>query len=119
MRIQVYLKRPRQNPEAKGSKVFIKYLESKGWYCAKLGGGKYTVGWPDYYCYHPHFHHRWLEMKAKGGKLRSSQIARFKRLAAAGDKVYVIEVGDDKEKLSQYAILFADYDNWRVFIRNE
>ena len=106
---------PRKNLESSGAKKFINFLQSKGWSCWKLGGGKFTVGWPDYYCYHKNFGHRWVETKVKNRKLRPSQVKKFREFAAAGDKIYVIEVNHSNEEL--YAVLFADYDNWRVFIR--
>jgi len=104
-------KKKNPKPEAAGSNRLMNYMQAKGWLCMKLGGSKFTVGWPDYYCYHPRHGHRWVEMKAPGEKLRDSQIKRFTKMAAAGDKIFVCEDRD------HYDRLLRPRDNWRQYKR--
>lgn len=102
-------KQPRTQSEAKGAKKLISLMESREWLCMKLGGGKFTVGWPDWYCYHERWGHRWVETKTIKGKLRPSQITRFIRMSVAGDKIFVLTNEKD------YMKLFREHDNWRMF----
>lgn len=85
-------------------------MVSKGWVCDKIGGGKYTVGWPDYWCWHPVHGERWVEMKAPGGKLRPSQIKRFSRWAKKGILVFICTDDTDYEKL------FKDWSDWEMYV---
>ena len=87
----------------------IRHMKLKGWAVFKVGAGKFVAGWPDYYCYH-HLHgHRWIETKNKGEKLTPAQKKRFKMLAEAGDKIFVLEIEE------HYQRLFRDKDNWRHY----
>jgi hypothetical protein len=97
-------------PETKGALRIRKKLEGKGWYVGKIGGGPYTIGWPDFFCCHVLHGHRWIETKVPGRKLRASQVKRFTELADKGEKIYVMY--DEKD----YMVLFRDNDNWRKFI---
>ncbi len=100
---------PKTQPEAAGARRLMKLMKSRGWLCMKLGGGKYTVGWPDWYCYHPKWGHKWIETKTIKGKLSRSQITRFIKMSLAGDKIYILTNERD------YMKLFRNYDNWRMF----
>lgn len=102
--------KPKGNPEALGAARLIKFMRAKGWSCWKVGAGKYVSGWPDYYCHHPIFCHRWIETKTLKGKLSSSQIKRFGELKKSGDKVFVLT--DE----THYPRLFKQ-PNWEQFIR--
>ncbi len=104
-------KKPRgPQPESIGARKLITLMVSKGWLCDKIGGGKYTAGWPDYWCYHRAHGFRWVETKAPGGRLRGSQLKRFSRWKKKGIKVFICEDDTDYEKL------FKDYDNWELYI---
>lgn len=104
----------RKTPETTGSIGIIRKMRERGWYCGKIGGGKYNKGWPDWYCYHTNFGHRWLEMKAGSNKLTAYQKKRFNELYKAGDKIYVLNVEKPIDLL--YREIFADNDNWRMFL---
>lgn len=104
-------KKPRGQPEALGARRLVRHMEARGWMCDKLGGGPFTVGWPDYYCFHPQHGERWIETKAPGGKLSRSQTKRFSRWAAKGIKIFVME--DE----TTYNRLFQEGDNWRQYLR--
>ena len=103
-------KQPRSQPESKAAKRLCNYMEARGWGVWKVGAGKYVSGWPDYYAFHPQHGHRWIETKAPGGKLRGSQIKRFRSMTKAGDSIFVLE--DEKT----YARLFQPA-NWELYIR--
>ncbi len=103
-------RKPRGKPEAKGANRLCNYMRARGWGIWKIGGSKYTVGWPDYYAYHPQHGHRWIETKTKTGKLEPSQKIRFRELTDKGDKVYVLT--DEKH----YDRLFKE-PNWIMYVR--
>ena len=85
-------------------------MRARDWYIGKIGGGKFTVGWPDYYAFHRQHGHRWIETKTPGAKLRASQIERFRQLTNAGDSVYVLTDEKDYHKL-------FETPNWEQYIR--
>jgi len=111
MKYKTPRKTVKTGPEAAGARRLMKYMRAHGWGCRKLHGGKYSPGWPDYYCHHPQHGHRWVETKAKGGKVRPQQIVFFNWLNKTGDKVYILE--DE----THYYRLFKETDNWKVYIR--
>jgi len=100
----------RSGPEAKGASRLILYMRTKGWWCKKLHGGKYQSGLPDLVAMHPIYGIKWIETKADGGKLRSSQITMFKMFNQYGQKVFVLESEKD------YWKLFEKKDNWILYI---
>ncbi len=104
-------KQPKKQTESIGANRLVMYMRAHGWIIDKLGGGPYTVGWPDFFAWHPQHGLKWIETKAPGGKLRKSQIDRFKRWSRAGLDVYVLE--DE----THYRRLFAQHPNWREYIR--
>lgn len=90
-------------------KQLIAYMQSQGWLCMKLGASKFAPGWPDYYCYHQKYGHRWLEMKSQYEKLTKAQKYRFDLMSRAGDKIFVCHSKED------YITLFEEIDNWRKY----
>lgn len=102
---------PSTGPEAKGTTRLIRYMIARGWGCMKVGGGKYNTGWPDWYCYHHTYGHRWIEMKKDKGRLSPSQIKRFIKMNKMGDKIFVLR--DERD----YKVLFREHDNWGDYLR--
>lgn len=102
--------KPKTQPESLASIKIIKYMKARSWACWKVGAGKYVSGWPDYYCVHHIFKHRWIEIKVDKNKLRASQVKRFRELTKAGDEVFVLE------NEGQYGKLFKP-PNWEEYIR--
>ena len=103
-------KKPRTQPESLAARRLVAYMRARYWYVGKIGGSKYNVGWPDYYAFHRMHGHRWIETKTPNGKLKPSQIRRFRQMTEAGDKVYVLT--DE----THYARLFGP-PNWEMYIR--
>ena len=103
-------RKPRGQPESKAANRLVQYMKARYWGIWKLGGGKFTVGWPDFYAFHRTHGHRWVETKTHEGRLRSSQIDKFRQLTDAGDSVYVLTDEKDYYKLFNNA-------NWMMFIR--
>ncbi len=101
----------RTGPEDKGSRRLRLKMQTEGWYVKKLHGGKYQSGLPDLVAMHPIHGLRWIEMKAPGGKLRSSQIHTFNLFEKHGQEVYVLESEKDYRKL------FNKKGNWLQYVR--
>ena len=100
----------RSGPEKKGQNELILFLQIKGWCIEKLHGGMYQQGFPDLYAMHPVYGDRWIEMKAKGGKLRKSQIRKFTEWSKYGKQVYVLEGSE------HYSRLFKVRGNWLNYL---
>lgn len=107
----------KSGPEATGAKRFIRHMVARGWTCMKIGGGKFTIGWPDYYCHHPYYGHRWVEAKKPGGLLRESQIKRFTQLNKAGDHVFILRDERDYMKLFKKDKYGKLVDNWGDYLK--
>ena len=97
-------------PEKKCQDKLVSFLSLKGWHIEKLHGGMYQQGFPDLYALHPVHGDRWIEMKAPGGKLRKTQIAKFGKWYKYGKQVYVLEGPE------HYARLFKVRGNWLNYI---
>ena len=100
----------RGRPEGVGQDGLVRYMRARGWWCKKIHGGKFQSGLPDLYCCHPQYGQRWIEMKAPGGKLRSSQVQNFGEMKRHGVDVFVLE----SEK--HYGRLFKNA-NWMEYMR--
>lgn len=99
----------RNGPEAEGASGLVKVMRRHGWSIWKLGGSKYSAGWPDYYAFHKVHGHRWVETKSNSGRLTPSQLERFSEMAAAGDKIIVARNEKD------YEMILRNTDNWRFY----
>lgn len=98
----------RTGPEAKGALRIRRYLEARGWLVIKLHGGKYQSGLPDFFIIHIVHGLKWMETKAKGEKLRRSQLGMFGLLDKFGQEVFVLTDEQDYPKL-------FNKPNWREF----
>lgn len=101
----------RTGPESHGAQRLRRYMLARGWFLKKLHGGKYQAGLPDFVAMHSVHGLRWIETKAKGGKLRASQSHTFSLFEKHGQQVYVLK--DETE----YSILFKPKGNWKEYIR--
>ena len=100
----------RTGPEAHGARRLRLYMRSRGWYTKKLHGGKYQSGLPDLLAIHPIHGIKWIETKAPGEKLRSSQRKEFIIMEKFGQKIFVLE--DEKD----YLKLFMARSNWMEYV---
>ena len=99
----------KDGPEAKGMRNLRKLMEHRGWLVKKIHGGQYQFGFPDLFCAHPEYGHRWIEMKAPKQKLRSSQIKKFSEFETYGELIFVLE--DE----NGYGKLFKPFGNWKEY----
>ena len=104
----VEYRKPKTQPEHQASNTLVNYMRGRGWGIWKIGGGRFTVGWPDFYAFHPEYGERWIEMKTPTGKLRASQIKRFINMSKHGVRIWVLT------SYEQYMKLFQT-PNWRQY----
>ena len=89
------------------SEELRKHMEERGWLVEKVHGSMYMQGWPDFYCFHPRFGQRWLEMKIpKDGLLETTQVRKFRKWQAFGIVVVVATTVKD------YPSVLENKANW-------
>jgi hypothetical protein len=82
-------------------------MVKRGWMMRKVHGSTYMKGWPDYWCYHPDFGMRWVEMKRPNhGRLKNTQIKFFGELNKFGCPV-TIALG-----VEDYLMIVKKENNW-------
>ena len=108
--MDAYRGQKKRRPEAKIQDAIIRMLILKGWYVHVTHGGRYQSGFPDLFCTHSMYGHRWVETKLpgmKGSKFTPAQIEHFPKMCAHGSGVWVLTGATDDE----YEKLFKRF-NW-------
>jgi len=100
-------------PETILQKNVIKMLRYKGWFVKSTHGNLYQSGFPDLYCTHRIYGHRWVEVKMPtrtGDVFTPAQHETFPQLCANGAGVWVIVAATE----SEYEKLFKRF-NWFMY----
>lgn len=90
----------RAGPEHKIQDELIKYLRVREWFVRHIHGSAYQSGWPDLWCCHAEFGHRWVEVKLPGmvgSRFTPPQLLMFPQLCANGSGVWVLTGANDTE----------------------
>ncbi len=96
-------------PEAILQKKWSDYLTLRGWFVKPTHGNMYQSGFPDLFCTHYRYGHRWCEMKIlENHRFTAAQLEVFPKLCSFGSGVWVIVNRDFEE---QYKCLFKK-PNW-------
>lgn len=109
-----YLGHKKKRPEAKIQDAIIRMLTLKSWYVHATHGGMYQSGFPDLFCTHKMYGHRWVEVKLpgmKGSRFTLAQLDQFPKMCAFGSGVWVLTAATPDE----YQKLFKDH-NWFVYL---
>jgi len=73
----------------------------------------YQSGFPDLFCCHTRYGHRWLEVKKPVGyRFTPAQLETFPQLCAHGSGVWIATTHEGVE-----ALLMKPY-NWFIFLQN-
>lgn len=89
----------------------IKELKFKDWFVKETHGNAFQSGFPDLFCCHTRYGHRWVEVKRPVGyKFTPAQIETFPKLCAAGSKVWVATTEEGIEDL------LMKPSNWHLYL---
>lgn len=99
-------------PEAIIQAAIVKMMRNYGWFVKETHGNMYQSGFPDMYCTHTRYGHRWIEVKLpdmKGSKFTPAQLEDFPKFCANGDGIWILWSDTDAE----YAKLFKPHNWWQ------
>jgi len=106
--------RKKKKPETELQERIIDFLTLKGWFVKSTHGSMYQSGFPDLYCTHKTYGHRWIEVKMPhrtGDMFTSAQHETFPLLCQHGAGVWVLTAATERE----YEKLFKRF-NWWVYL---
>lgn len=93
--------------------AIIKELTIRGWFVKSTHGNAYQSGFPDLFCCHYTYGHRWLEVKKpKGYKFTPAQIEWFPKFCANGSKIWIATTPVGVHQL------LMQPSNWHMFLLN-
>ena len=101
-------------PEAKIQSDIITFLRDREWFVRHLHGNAYQSGFPDLWCCHVRYGHRWVEVKLPGmigSRFTAAQLEVFPKLCANGSGVWVITGATE----SEYKKLWKK-SNWWAYL---
>lgn len=88
-------------------------LPARGWLVEKTHSTAFSSGWPDLFCWHPHFGLRWVDVKnPKAYRYTKAQIQTWPKWEAMGLGVWIMMEASEAE----YQKLFQP-PNFREFWR--
>lgn len=91
----------------------IKELTRLGWYVKSTHGNAYQSGFPDLFCCHYTYGHRWVEVKKpKGYKFTAAQLQDFPKFCEHGSKIWVATTHVGIQRL------LMEPSNWHNFLLN-
>ena len=101
-----------RDEEAKIQAAIIKELRNLNWFVKETHGNMYQSGFPDLFCSHTRYGHRWLEVKKPVGYVFTpAQLETFPQLCAHGSNVWIATTHVDVE-----AVLMRP-PNWFMFLQ--
>lgn len=102
----------KDGPEAKIQNDLIDYLKVRDWFVKVTIGNAYQFGFPDLFCTHTRYGHRWVEVKnPKKYCFTPAQLEDFPKLCANGSGVWVLTAATEYE----YRKLFLPC-NWHTYL---
>jgi hypothetical protein len=102
-----------ERPEAKIQEAIIKFLRNKEWWCRHLHGNTYQTGFPDLFCTHAKYGHRFVEVKNPlAYRFTAAQMEVFPQICANGSGVWVMVAATEDE----YLKLFKS-PNWYAYLK--
>jgi hypothetical protein len=107
-----FIPRKKHGPEKGIQEAIITFLRYRGWFVKATHGNMYQSGFPDLFCTHARYGHRWVEVKdpkRSGDPFTPAQHETFPLLCANGSGVWVL-VGATEE---EYKKLFTRHNWWQ------
>ena len=86
-------------------------LHARGWYTEGTHGNAFQKGFPDLYCLHSRYGHRWIDLKVPSkNSLTKAQRLKWPLWEANGGEIWILTAATEEE----YSKLFQP-PNWREF----
>jgi hypothetical protein len=102
----------KDGPEAKIQGDIIDFLRIREWFVKPTIGNAFQYGFPDLFCTHFRYGHRWVEVKNPAKyAFTPAQLETFPKLCAHGSGVWVMVAATEYE----YKKLFAPA-NWYAYL---
>jgi len=104
----------KRNVEALIQTAITKELMFKGWFVKDTHGNLYQSGFPDLFCCHTRYGHRWVEVKQPTGyRFTPAQLETFPKMCAHGSQVWVATTHEGIEEL------LMKPSNWHMYLLNQ
>lgn len=104
--------RNKKGPERLIQDAIIKQLRYQEWFVKETHGNMYQSGFPDLFCCHTKYGHRWIDCKnPKSYKFTPAQLDIWPKLCANGSGVWILVAAT----ASEYDKLFKKY-NWYLYL---
>jgi hypothetical protein len=98
-------------PELDIQSELVEFLASCGWLVEPMLADAFQTGLPDFYCHHPQWGERWVEVKrADNYTFTLRQRQKWPGWEASGVGIWILTAATEE----QYGLLFKD-PNWRQF----
>lgn len=101
--------------EAKIQDDIIRMFRHLGWFCKETHGNLFQAGFPDVFCTHTSYGHRWIEVKdpkRTGDIFTPAQHIVFPQLCANGSGVWVMTAATVEE----YDKVLKGRPNWIFYL---
>jgi len=99
-------------PEAIIQEAIIQLLRNKSWLVKPTHGNMFQCGFPDLFCTHAKYGHRWVEVKNPSAyHFTPAQLEWFPQFCANGSRVWVLVAATEAE----YDKLFKPA-NWTHYL---
>jgi hypothetical protein len=99
-------------PEADIQRRIMSYLREREWFVRPTTGSLFQSGFPDLFCTHRKYGHRWVEVKNPSSyRFTPAQLEMFPLLCANGSGVWVLVDSTHDE----YEKLFTRF-NWLAYV---
>lgn len=105
------IRNTKRGPEAIIQAEIIAFLRAKEWYVRETHGNVYQNGFPDLFCCHRKYGHKWVEVKnPEAFSFTAAQLSEFPLLCANGSGVWILVAATE----SEYNKLFTEC-NWLFY----
>jgi hypothetical protein len=104
-------------PEAQIQDEIVKMLRHHGWHVMISHGTMFQVGWPDLYCCHTRYGHRFIEVKnPKAYSFTPAQLREFPQICANGSGVWILvaATNEEYEKLFKRCNWYQYLSIWKI-----
>jgi hypothetical protein len=110
--MKAFQPKKKHGPEFYIQEALISFLRFRGWFIKPTHGNMFQSGFPDLFCTHYKYGHRWVEVKdpnRSGDPFTPAQRETFPLLCANGSGVWVLIAATEAE----YKKLFVKYNWWQ------
>jgi len=107
-----FIPKKKHGPEFNIRESIMIFMQFRGWFVKITHGNIFSSGFPDLFCTHMRYGHRWVEVKdpnRRGDPFTAAQLEVFPLLCANGSGVWVLVAATEAE----YQKLFKKFNWWQ------